>query len=72
VTFDDGDGTVEEATSSGLGLGAGLGYDGYVAREWNLGVLGRIGYAWTSHKQSGFTVTDNALSLGLLFSVSYH
>jgi hypothetical protein len=72
VTFNDGDGTVEEATSSGLGLGAGVGYDWLVGGEWYLGVLGRLTYAWTSHDTNGVTVNDNGLALGLLFSASYH
>jgi hypothetical protein len=72
VTFDDGDGTVEAATSSGLALGAGLGYDAFVSDEWSLGALGRVGYAWTSHETSGVTVHDDALMVGLSFSVSCH
>lgn len=72
VTFNNGDGTVDAATSSGFTLGAGVGYDAFVSDEWSLGGLGRLGYAWTSHSTSGVTVHDNALMLGLSFSVSCH
>jgi hypothetical protein len=72
VSFDDGDGIVEEVTSSGFTLGGGVGYDAFVSNEWGLGVLGRFGYAWTSHETSGVTVKDNALMLGVSFSVSCH
>lgn len=72
VSFDDGDGVVEDATSSGFTLGAGVGYDAFVSDEWSLGALGRLGYAWTSHDTSGVTVHDDALMIGLSFSVSCH
>ena len=72
VTFDDGDGIVDESTSSGFTLGAGIGYDAFVSDEWSLGALGRLGYAWTSHDTAGVTVHDNALMLGISFSVSCH
>lgn len=72
VTFDDGDGIVDDATSSGFTLGAGIGYDAFVSDEWSLGALGRLGYAWTSHDSGAFTVQDNALMLGVSFSVSCH
>lgn len=72
VTFNDGDDTIEQATSSGFTLGGGIGYDAFVTDEWSLGVLGRLGYAWTSHETSGITVNDNALMFGVSFSVSCH
>jgi hypothetical protein len=72
VTADNGNGIIEEATSSGFTLGAGIGYDAFVSDEWSLGALGRLSYAWTSHETSGITVNDNALALGISFSVSCH
>jgi opacity protein-like surface antigen len=72
VTFNDGNDTIDQATSTGFTLGAGVGYDAFVADEWSLGALGRLGYAWTSHEISGITLNDNALMLGVSFSVSCH
>lgn len=72
VTFNDGNGTVDEATSSGFILGTGVGYDAFVSDEWGLGVLGRLSYAWTGHESVGLKVHDNVLALGVSFSVTYH
>lgn len=72
VSFNDGNGTVDAASSSGFTLGTGVGYDGFVSDQWSLGVLGRLSYAWTSHDTAGVTVHDNALAVGLSFSVSCH
>lgn len=53
---------------NGWDLGAGVGYDWSVSRDWSVGVLGRLGYSNLSLKSS----TESVVSPALLFSVSYN
>ena len=76
LSFDDGSGNGDDATSSetssGFTLGAGIGYDAFVSDEWSLGALARLSYGWTSHGPSAIPMHDDVLMFGLSFSVSCH
>ena len=58
-------------TENGFSLGAGAGYDFWVAGDWSLGVLARITFVNAKATTFGVTETDNVVAPALLLSVCF-
>jgi hypothetical protein len=80
-SFDDGNVSASQS-AGGFTIGAGIGYDWWVSRDFSLGILGRFTYAHTSESTSvvvGNAVVDTTVTVSqdtvapeILFSFSYN
>lgn len=66
------DGDSYDTESAGVVLGAGVGYDFWVADEWSLGPQLRLTYAHLSGEEAGTEATDDFISPTLSFTATYH
>jgi len=67
LNVSNGNGTQQNVASGGA-IGAGAGYDFWVADEWSLGVLARLTYAGLKDSNSD---SESTVAAALLFSVTY-
>jgi hypothetical protein len=69
LSTSNSDGTT--TSENGFTVGAGVGYDFWVASNWSLGVLGRLQFASAKVNNDGFTTTDNIVAPAILLSACY-
>jgi opacity protein-like surface antigen len=69
ITVDD---DTTESDAVGFTLGAGVGYDFWIANEWSLGPQFRFTYAHLSGEEEEVEFTDSFISPTLSLSVTYH
>lgn len=69
VTVDD---DTRESDAIGLAVGAGVGYDFWIANEWSLGPQFRFTYAHLSGEEQEIEYTDSFISPTLSLSVTFH
>jgi hypothetical protein len=60
-----------KVAENGFTLGAGAGYDFWIAGDWSLGVLARFTYVNAKGTSVGVTENDNVIAPALLFSVCF-
>lgn len=72
----DGKTVIDQNDSGGGGLGvfAGVGYDWWVADQWSLGVLGRLGFAGVSSQKGSSPTVDHRVLMapGLQLTATFH
>jgi hypothetical protein len=71
ASFDDGN-ISERDSASGFTLGGGIGYDWWVSRDWNIGILGRFTFASISRTEGPVSISESTVLPAVLFSVSYN
>jgi hypothetical protein len=85
-SVDEGNGSASNS-SGGVTIGGGIGYDWWVARDWSIGILGRMTFAHTSQTVAGgsvvvvngtnvatgdVTVSQDTIAPEILFSFSFN
>lgn len=66
------DGTTSDAGTSGIVLGAGAGYDFWIAKEWSLGPQFRLTYAHLTGGEDGVDISENFISPTIALSATFH
>jgi hypothetical protein len=70
ASYDDGN-VSTSSSATGITLGGGVGYDWWIGRDWNIGILGRFTFASTRRTVDGFSVSEDTFIPGLFFSFGY-